>query len=187
MSGCYYLCTELTLFLVELFENCIYLNQSELSNFFTYIIIKEPKKTCYSRSERSTRLRLVLLLTSLVSLKIWSIVLVEVPARIISSLRRNQTVEMEDSYLNMLHNDPQPEYNYCSRYQNIHQNQSRNNSWLYLFPNKLYNLMQTTIQKLYERKKETKPMCSHPGFLHLREVVSNFRESGDRSKNSTFF
>ena len=43
MSGCYYLCTELTLSLVELFENCIYLNQSELSNFFTYIIIKEPK------------------------------------------------------------------------------------------------------------------------------------------------
>ena len=44
MSGCYYLCTELTLFLVELFENCIYLNQSELSNFFTYNIVKEPKK-----------------------------------------------------------------------------------------------------------------------------------------------
>ena len=31
-------CTELTLFCTELPENCIYLNQSELSNFFMYII-----------------------------------------------------------------------------------------------------------------------------------------------------
>ena len=31
---CYFLCTELTLFCIELPENCIYLNQSELSNFF---------------------------------------------------------------------------------------------------------------------------------------------------------
>ena len=44
MSDCHYLCTELTLFCIELFENCIYLNQSELSNFFMYIIVKEPKK-----------------------------------------------------------------------------------------------------------------------------------------------
>ena len=42
---CYFLCTELTLFCTELTlfctelpENCIYLNQSELSNFFMYII-----------------------------------------------------------------------------------------------------------------------------------------------------
>ena len=35
------LCTELTLFYTELPENCIYLNQSELSNFFIYIINKE--------------------------------------------------------------------------------------------------------------------------------------------------
>ena len=32
------LCTELTLFCTEIPENCIYLNQSELSNFFMYII-----------------------------------------------------------------------------------------------------------------------------------------------------
>ena len=31
---CYFLCTELTLFCIELPENCICLNQSELSNFF---------------------------------------------------------------------------------------------------------------------------------------------------------
>ena len=30
---------ELTLFFIELPENCIYLNQSELSNFFRYLII----------------------------------------------------------------------------------------------------------------------------------------------------
>ena len=42
---CYFLCTELTLFCTELTlfctelpENCIYLNQSELSNFSMYII-----------------------------------------------------------------------------------------------------------------------------------------------------
>ena len=38
MSGLLLLCTELTLFCIELPENCIYLNQSELSNFFMYII-----------------------------------------------------------------------------------------------------------------------------------------------------
>ena len=32
---CYFLCTELTLFCIELPENCIYLNQAELSNFFS--------------------------------------------------------------------------------------------------------------------------------------------------------
>ena len=34
---CYFLCTELTLFYIELPENCIFLNQSELSNFFMYV------------------------------------------------------------------------------------------------------------------------------------------------------
>ena len=34
---CYFLCTELTLVCIELPENCIYLYQSELSNFFMYI------------------------------------------------------------------------------------------------------------------------------------------------------
>ena len=34
-------CTELTLFCTELPENCIYLNQSELSNFSMYIINNE--------------------------------------------------------------------------------------------------------------------------------------------------
>ena len=34
---CYFLCTELTLFYIELPENCIYLNQLELSNFFKCI------------------------------------------------------------------------------------------------------------------------------------------------------
>lgn len=44
MSGLLLLCTELTLFCIELPENCIYLNQSELSNFFMYIIRPEKKK-----------------------------------------------------------------------------------------------------------------------------------------------
>ena len=38
MSGLLVLWTELTLFCIELAENCIYLNQSEPSNFFMYII-----------------------------------------------------------------------------------------------------------------------------------------------------
>ena len=36
---CNFLCTRLTLFCIILPENCIYLNQSELSNFFMYVII----------------------------------------------------------------------------------------------------------------------------------------------------
>ena len=43
MSGLLLLCTELTLFCIELPENCIYLNQSELSNFFMYITRPEKK------------------------------------------------------------------------------------------------------------------------------------------------
>ena len=38
MPGLLLRCTELTLFCIELPENCIYPNQSELSNFFMYII-----------------------------------------------------------------------------------------------------------------------------------------------------
>ena len=38
-SGLLILCAELTLFCMELPENYIYLNQSELSNFFMFIII----------------------------------------------------------------------------------------------------------------------------------------------------
>ena len=41
MSGLLLLCTELTLFCIELPENCIYLNQSERSNFLMHIIIEE--------------------------------------------------------------------------------------------------------------------------------------------------
>ena len=41
MSGSLLLSTELTFFCIELPENCIYLNQSELSNFFMYIIDHE--------------------------------------------------------------------------------------------------------------------------------------------------
>ena len=37
MSGLLLLYTELSLFYIELPENCIYLNQSELSIFFIYI------------------------------------------------------------------------------------------------------------------------------------------------------
>ena len=40
MSGLLLLCTELTLFCIELPEDCIYLNQSELDIFFMYIINK---------------------------------------------------------------------------------------------------------------------------------------------------
>ena len=36
--GLLLLCTELTLFCMKLPENCVYLNQSELSNFFIYLI-----------------------------------------------------------------------------------------------------------------------------------------------------
>ena len=38
MSGLLFLFTELTLFCIELPENYIYLNHSELGNFFIYII-----------------------------------------------------------------------------------------------------------------------------------------------------
>ena len=40
-SGLLLLCTELTLFYIELPENCIYLYQFELSNFFVYLINKK--------------------------------------------------------------------------------------------------------------------------------------------------
>ena len=40
MSGLLLLCSEVTLFCTVLPENCIYLNQSELSNFFMYIMIQ---------------------------------------------------------------------------------------------------------------------------------------------------
>ena len=49
-------CTEFTLFCTELHENCIYLNQSELSNFSMYIISTQiglvitnhVREVCYS-------------------------------------------------------------------------------------------------------------------------------------------
>ena len=43
---CFLLCTELAAFCIELIENCIYPNQSELSNFFMYLIEDE---TCDCR------------------------------------------------------------------------------------------------------------------------------------------
>ena len=53
MSGLLLLCTELTLFCTELPENCIYLNQSELSNFFMYIIrnSNEPRSWSWGKIE----------------------------------------------------------------------------------------------------------------------------------------
>ena len=53
MSGLLLLCTELTLFCIELPENCIYLNQSELSNFFMYIIrnSNEPRSWSWGKIE----------------------------------------------------------------------------------------------------------------------------------------
>ena len=48
MSGLLFLCTELTLLCIELPENCIYLNQSELSKFFTYIIRNSNKPRSWS-------------------------------------------------------------------------------------------------------------------------------------------
>ena len=42
-SGLLLLCTGLTLFCIELPENCIYLHQSELSNFYMYLISKVIK------------------------------------------------------------------------------------------------------------------------------------------------
>ena len=51
---CYFLCTELTLFCTELTlfhtelpENCIYPNQSELSNFSMYIIKVQSMNICF--------------------------------------------------------------------------------------------------------------------------------------------
>ena len=47
--GLLLLCTELTLFCNELPENCIYLNKSELSSFFMYLInVKENCNTLQS-------------------------------------------------------------------------------------------------------------------------------------------
>ena len=53
MSGLLLLCTELTFFCIELPENCIYLNQSELSNFFMYIIrnSNEPRSWSWGKIE----------------------------------------------------------------------------------------------------------------------------------------
>ena len=50
---CCFLYTELTLFCTELHEHCIYLNQSELSNFSMYIIKLEKNiLTCYKVDTR---------------------------------------------------------------------------------------------------------------------------------------
>ena len=43
MSGLLLLCTELTLFCIELPENCIYLNQSEVSNFPCILLMKKKR------------------------------------------------------------------------------------------------------------------------------------------------
>ena len=53
MSGLLLLCTELTLLCIELPENCVYLNQSELSNFFMYIIrnSNEPRSWSWGKIE----------------------------------------------------------------------------------------------------------------------------------------
>ena len=48
MSGLLLLCTEWTLFCRESPENCIYLNQSELSNFFMYLIRAEIIRLIWS-------------------------------------------------------------------------------------------------------------------------------------------
>ena len=52
-SGLLLLCTELTLLCIELPENCVYLNQSELSNFFMYIIrnSNEPRSWSWGKIE----------------------------------------------------------------------------------------------------------------------------------------
>ena len=54
---CYYFCTELTLFCTELPENCIYLNQSDLSNFFMYIIRAEIIRMTSKLNKRAARVR----------------------------------------------------------------------------------------------------------------------------------
>ena len=53
MSGLLLLCTVLTLLCIELPENCIYLNQSELGNFFMYIIrnSNEPRSWSWGKIE----------------------------------------------------------------------------------------------------------------------------------------
>ena len=53
MSGLLFLCTELTLLYIELPENCVYLNQSELSKFFMYIIrnSNEPRTWNWGKIE----------------------------------------------------------------------------------------------------------------------------------------
>ena len=40
---------------IELPENCIYLNQSELSNFLMYLIRKVPISVCVREAEKSSR------------------------------------------------------------------------------------------------------------------------------------
>ena len=48
MSGLLVFCTELNFLRIELPENCIYLNQSELSNFFMYIFRNSNKPRSWS-------------------------------------------------------------------------------------------------------------------------------------------
>ena len=48
MSGLLILCTELNFLRIELPENCIYLNQSELSSFFMYIFRNSNKPRSWS-------------------------------------------------------------------------------------------------------------------------------------------
>ena len=62
---CFFLCTELTLFCTELPENCIYLNQSELSNFSMYIIRSEI--ICMISTSNGCEARVSFEVTSMIS------------------------------------------------------------------------------------------------------------------------
>ena len=55
MSGLLLLCTKWTLFCSKSPENCIYLNQSELSNFFMYLIRAEIIRLISKSNERAAR------------------------------------------------------------------------------------------------------------------------------------
>ena len=67
---CYFLCTGLTLFCIELTvfctklpENCIYFNQSELSNFFMYVTNPRNIWRAYSTKQGTNPENFVYLLT----------------------------------------------------------------------------------------------------------------------------
>ena len=87
-------------------------NCQGLPNFRDAVVLPRSRTNC-CQTWNLTSVNLHAMIWRKMSIKkTWYLFLVGVPAEIISQMRGNQKVNMEDSYFGMLHNDPYSEYNY---------------------------------------------------------------------------